>query len=247
MQWVFHEAASRGFGRYEWLTTHYSFSFARYYDPNRMGFGLLRVLNDDVIAPGTGFGKHPHDNMEIITIPLSGAIRHEDSMGNSATISVGEVQVMSAGTGVFHAEYNASETEPLSLLQIWIETNKRDVLPRYGQKRFIEEDLRDELCPVVGPIGTTTLDIYQDATLSLGRFEQGRQVQYRLSDITHGLYFFVIEGSVIIEGKQLSSRDGLGVWDIPGGMLTFVTAPKTYLLLIEIPMTEKASSATLEV
>lgn len=242
MESVLHEAASRGFGQHGWLTTHYSFSFASYYDRTRMGFGLLRVLNDDTIAPGAGFGQHPHDNMEIITIPLSGMLRHEDSMGNTETVSVGEVQVMSAGTGVFHSEYNASTTEPLSLLQIWIETNKKNVTPRYDQKHISDEDLRDKLFPVVGPMGGAALGIYQDATLSLGRYENEQTLKYALKDVSHGVYLFVIEGAVTVTGKRLTKRDGLGLWDITEGVLPIKVEPSTYLLLLEVPMTEEPSS-----
>ena len=154
MQTVFHEATSRGYAKHGWLETHHSFSFASYYDPARMGFGALRVLNDDAIAPGAGFGEHPHDNMEIITIPLSGALKHQDSMGNSAVVTEGEVQVMSAGTGVEHAEFNASTTDPLTLLQIWILTVKENATPRYDQKRFDLAQFRNTFFQVVGNMET---------------------------------------------------------------------------------------------
>ncbi len=237
MQTVFHEATSRGYAKHGWLETHHSFSFASYYDPARMGFGALRVLNDDAIAPGAGFGEHPHDNMEIITIPLSGALKHQDSMGNSAVVTTGEVQVMSAGTGVEHAEFNASTTDPLTLLQIWILTAKENATPRYDQKRFDQADFHNVFFPVVGSIGTEgMLGIHQDARLSLGRFEAGQEVVYLLPTSGHGVYFFVIEGEATIAGKKLATRDALGVWDTE--QVTVQTEKEVFLLAIEVPLSE---------
>lgn len=237
MNTVFHEASSRGFATHGWLTTHHSFSFASYYDPARMGFGALRVLNDDVIAPGSGFGRHPHDNMEIITIPLSGSLKHEDSMGNSAVIETGEVQVMSAGTGVEHAEWNASEIDELTLLQIWILSEKRGVLPRYDQRRFDDTKYHNVFFPVVGPMGDDgVLGIYQDARILLGRFEADKGVVYRLKSPAHGVYFFIISGEGDIESQKVQKRDALGVWNTKEVRIF----PKTelFLLAIEVPMTE---------
>ena len=234
MQTVFHEATSRGYAKHGWLETHHSFSFASYYDPERMGFGALRVLNDDAIAPGAGFGEHPHDNMEIITIPLTGALKHQDSMGNSAVVTAGEVQVMSAGTGVHHAEFNASTTEPLTLLQIWILTAKRNATPRYDQKRFDVERFRNTFFQVVGNMETEgVLGIHQEARLSLGRFEAGKEATYPLSP-EKGVYFFVIEGEVAIAGKKLATRDALGVWDT--GEIAVRAEKEAFLLAIEVPM-----------
>lgn len=237
MQSVFHQASSRGFAKHGWLTTHHSFSFASYYDPARMGFGALRVLNDDAIAPGSGFGRHPHDNMEIITIPLSGSLKHEDSMGNSAVIETGEVQVMSAGTGVEHAEWNASETNELTLLQIWILSEKRGVTPRYDQHRFDTSTYRNNFFSVVGPMNEGgMLGIHQDAIISLGCFDAGREVQYVLKSSGHGVYFFVIDGSGKIEGQALSRRDALGVWNTEEIAIT--SLEDLFLVAIEVPMTE---------
>lgn len=237
MQTVFHEAASRGYAKHGWLETHHSFSFASYYDPERMGFGALRVLNDDAIAPGAGFGEHPHDNMEIITIPLTGALKHQDSMGNSAVVTAGEVQVMSAGTGVFHAEFNASTTEPLTLLQIWILTAKRNTAPRYDQKRFDVEQFRNTFFQVVGNMETAgVLGIHQEAKLSLGRFEAGKEATYPLPSSTHGVYVFVIEGEVTIAGKKLTTRDALGIWDTEE--IAVRAEKETFLLAIEVPLRE---------
>lgn len=237
MQTVFHEATSRGYAKHGWLETHHSFSFASYYDPARMGFGALRVLNDDAIAPGAGFGEHPHDNMEIITIPLSGALKHQDSMGNSAVVTTGEVQVMSAGTGVEHAEFNASTTDPLTLLQIWILTAKENATPRYDQKRFDLAQFRNTFFQVVGNMETEgILGIHQDARLSLGRFEAGQEVVYPLPTSGHGVYFFVIDGEATIAGKKLATRDALGVWDTE--QVTVQAEKEVFLLAIEVPLSE---------
>ncbi len=235
MKTVFHEAGSRGYAKHGWLTTHHSFSFASYYDPERMGFGALRVLNDDHIAAGSGFGRHPHDNMEIITIPLSGSLKHEDSMGNSAVVTTGEVQVMSAGTGVEHAEYNASETKELTLFQIWIETAKRNVAPRYDQRPYQELDLQNRFLPVVGPMGTEgVLGIYQDATVSIGRFDLGSEVMHRCQSARHGVYCMVIEGEGVIAGTALETRDALAIWDTSEIHVKCRTA--MFLLFIEVPV-----------
>ncbi len=227
-------AGLRGDASHDWLTTHHSFSFASYYDSKRMGFGALRVLNDDVIAPGTGFGRHHHDNMEIITIPLAGALRHEDSMGNGAVITPGEVQVMSAGTGVEHAEFNASTVEPLSLLQIWIESARHDIAPRYDQKRFDPKQYHNTFFEVVGNVGSGELTIYQDAHLALARFDAGQEAVYPLHTPNHGVYFFVIAGAVTIAGVLLKERDALAVSATPGVTLHFEQA--TFLLAIEVPL-----------
>ena len=235
MQTEWYSAASRGYARYDWLTTHYSFSFASYYDKTRMGFGALRVLNDDMIAPGSGFGRHAHDNMEIITIPLSGTLRHEDNLGNSATIETGEIQVMSAGTGVEHAEYNASPTDELTLLQIWIRTETQDVTPRYDQRRFDTAEYHNRLFPVVGKIGEQgTLGIHQDARIFLGRFESEQSFSYDLRRPGRGVYFFVIDGAVMVAGKMLEKRDAIGVWDTE--TVTVTAQAGVFLLAIEVPM-----------
>lgn len=235
MKTVFHEATSRGYAKHGWLTTHHSFSFASYYDPARMGFGALRVVNDDQIAAGAGFGRHPHENMEIITIPLSGSLKHEDSMGNSAVVTTGEVQVMSAGTGVEHAEYNASETEDLTLFQIWILTAALNVAPRYDQRRFDPAEYRNTFCQVVGPIDTKEgLGIHQDARISLGRFEAGQEHIYTPITEGHGVYFLVVEGEGIVAGKKLGKRDALGVWEAEKVLLK--AEKELFLIAIEVPM-----------
>lgn len=249
MKTLLHRAKDRGYAEHGWLKTHHSFSFASYYDPAKMGFGALRVLNDDVIAPGAGFGMHPHDNMEIITIPLSGSLKHEDSMslpavtmpgallaGNSAVVETGEIQVMSAGTGVFHAEYNASPTEPLSLFQIWIETAVPGVTPRYDQKRFEQDAFNGAFVPVVGPIGTEgLLGIHQDAWVSLGQFVAGSEVAYKVREPSHGVYVMVTFGSVAIGDTVLEARDAIGITEATEVGVRVDTDAS--LLVLEVPMT----------
>ncbi len=238
MQTIFYEASSRGYASQGWLTTHHSFSFASYYDPTRMGFGALRVLNDDSIAPVSGFGRHPHDNMEIVTIPLSGSLKHEDSMGNSAVIETGEVQVMSAGTGVEHAEWNASETKELTLLQIWILSERRGVSPRYDQRRFDPALSRNTFFPVVGTMNEKEiLGIHQDARISLGRFDAGKEALYTLKIGSYGVYFFVIDGEGRIVSQKVQKRDALGVWDAQE--VSIFAQTELFLLTIEVPMTEE--------
>lgn len=238
MHTLFHSAQSRGYVKHEWLTTHHSFSFASYYDPEKMGFGALRVINDDVIAAGQGFGRHPHQDMEIITIPLSGALAHTDSMGNVETIETGEVQVMSAGTGVEHSEYNASKTEEVSLLQIWIETRTRGIVPRYTQKPFDPNLFKNTFHQIVGPEGSEKnggLSIHQDAFFSLGRFDADRSIEYNLQKRGNGVYFFVIEGGITVADKQLEKRDAIGVWDTE--KVGLHAKEGAFILILEVPMT----------
>lgn len=237
MQTVFHKADSRGYAKHGWLTTYHSFSFASYYNPEMMGFGALRVLNDDTIAAGQGFGRHPHQDMEIITIPLSGALAHEDSMGNSAVIHTGEVQVMSAGTGVEHSEFNASRTEDVSLLQIWILTRHPGVAPRYDQKFFDQTVFKNKLSLVVGPEDSEkegALFIHQDVFLSLGRFDADATTEYSLRNQGNGAYFFVIDGEAAVADTVLGERDALGVWDTKKVLLQAKSG--TFILTIEVPM-----------
>lgn len=208
-----------------------------------MGFGALRVLNDDRIAPGSGFGRHSHENMEIITLPLSGSLKHEDSMGNSAVIETGEVQVMSAGTGVEHAEWNASDTNELTLLQIWILSEKRGVSPRYDQRRFDATEYQNTFFSVVGPMNETeALGIHQDARVSLGRFDVGKKAQYVLKSLNHGVYFFAIEGRANIAGEHLEPRDALGIWAIDSVSIQAET--ELFLLVLEVPLKEEQKSGT---
>ncbi len=233
MQTIFHSADSRGYAQHGWLTSHHSFSFASYYDPARMGFGALRVINDDVIAPASGFGTHPHNNMEIITIPLSGALTHEDNMGNREVITTGEVQVMSAGTGVEHAEFNASESKAVTLLQIWILPDTPNVTPRYEQKHC-DITVPNTFVEVVGRFGESALGIHQDARLALGHFAAGETLSYLMKTPGHGAYFFVIDGAVTLAETSLGKRDGLGVWETE--KVTGKAIRDTFLLAIEVPM-----------
>lgn len=237
MQTVFHSAKSRGYAEHGWLVSYHSFSFADYYDPEKMGFGALRVINDDRIAAGQGFGRHSHQNMEIITIPLSGALAHEDSMGNAAVIKTGEVQVMSAGTGVEHSEFNASQTEAVTLLQIWILTRTPGVAPRYAQKPFDQPLFKNIFFPVVGPEDSEkegALFIHQDAYLSLARFDTDTDIEYVLRSKENGVYFFVIDGKIAVEGKVLGRRDALEVWDVE--KVSIQAKKDTFVLAIEVPM-----------
>src|SRR6195952_706652 len=196
MKKTFHPANERGHNDIGWLKANFSFSFGPYYNPEKVQFGVLRVLNDDIIAGGAGFGTHPHDNMEIITIPLSGALEHKDSMGNIGVIKSGEVQVMSAGSGVTHSEYNHSQTEAANTLQIWLFPKERNIKPRYDQKNFNELLSPNQFTTLISPDKSEdTLWINQDATFSLGDFELGQKIDYTVKTPGNGVYIFVIEGS----------------------------------------------------
>ncbi len=233
---ILHKAASRGGADLGWLKAKHTFSFAGHYDPERMHFGVLRVLNDDRIAAGRGFGTHPHDNMEIITIPLSGTIAHKDSMGNSGTISPGEVQVMSAGTGVTHSEFNHKEDEELSLLQIWLFPNKHGVTPRYDQLKFEVKDRHNTLQQILSPKADDAgVWIHQDAWFHMGEFDKDFKSTYSLKDRTNGVYAFVIKGDITINGTALNERDGLGIWDVEQLDLVANSAGAE-VLLMEVPM-----------
>lgn len=234
MQKIFHPAKDRGIGEHGWLHARYSFSFASYFDPMRLQFGALRVLNNDIIDPGAGFGTHAHDNMEIITIPLSGSLAHEDSMGNSSVIRTGEVQVMSAGTGVEHSEFNASKTDPIELLQIWILPNAYGPAPRYDQRAYDPEKMKDAFELVVGPFGSGALEIHQDASLSIADIGEGQEIQYAVHKEGNGVYFFVISGEAEATGELLGPKDALGLWETETAA---VKAKKPLrILAIEVPM-----------
>jgi redox-sensitive bicupin YhaK (pirin superfamily) len=235
MKTIFYPENERGKNDIGWLKANFSFSFASYHDPNKVHFGALRVLNDDIIAGGTGFGTHPHDNMEIITIPLEGGLEHKDSMGNTGVINAGEVQVMSAGTGVYHSEYNASATKDAKTLQIWLFPKERNIQPRYDQKSFKDILKLNQLTTLISPVkGNDTLWLNQDATFSMGDFEAGQQVNYDIKSSGNGAYVFVIEGSVKINSTVLNKRDALGVYDTS----SFIIEPEelSRFLIIDIPM-----------
>jgi len=236
MNKVLHPAQSRGFADHGWLKSFHSFSFANYYNPQKMHFGVLRVLNDDEVAPSMGFGTHPHDNMEIISIPLSGELKHKDSMGNEAVIKTGEIQVMSAGTGIEHSEFNASTTHPVKFLQIWLFPNKKNVTPRYDQIQLPDLAKYNELHQVLSPnVEDAGVWIHQNAWFHMGTFDAGNTQSYALNDSRNGLYLFIIEGSIEIEGETLGARDSIGLSDLNEISFTSVRA-STRVLLMEVPM-----------
>lgn len=235
MKTVLHPASSRGTADHGWLKTAHTFSFAGYYNPERIHYGVLRVLNDDWIAGGTGFGKHPHDNMEIVTIPLTGALEHQDSMGNKEVLCMGEVQAMSAGTGVFHSEYNASATEPCSLLQIWVIPERRGVEPRYEQRFYDVEALEREWHTVVNPMGQgEAMPIHQQAWFSLTKLAAGASRNYSPRRAENGVYFLVIEGAAEVAGHMLNPRDGLGVSECDE--ISVRAAQDAFILAMDIPL-----------
>jgi len=235
MATIFHKANSRGLADHGWLVSRHTFSFADYYNPERINFGMLRVINDDIVKPSMGFGTHPHDNMEIISIPLYGSLRHQDSMGNRHIISAGEVQVMSAGTGVTHSEYNNSETEDVNFLQIWVFPKKRNLTPRYGQKRFEKQERLNRFQLVVSPEQDgEAIWINQEAWFSLADLDAGTALSYRMHQLDNGLYVFVLNGEAEIEGQKLGRRDGLGLTE--HGEVRIDAHGDAELLLMEVPM-----------
>jgi redox-sensitive bicupin YhaK (pirin superfamily) len=233
---VFHPADSRGHANHGWLNSYHTFSFAGYYNPEREQFGVLRVLNDDEVSGGMGFGAHPHNNMEIISIPLEGDLEHKDNMGNKEVIRQGDVQVMSAGTGVTHSEYNKNPDRPVKFLQIWLFPNKVNVKPRYDQITLKEEDRHNKLQQIISPnpddAGTW---IHQDAWFSLGKFDKGQSFDYEIKKPGNGAYLFVLSGSFTAEGQQLGRRDGLGVWDTEKINIA-ATEDGAEVLVMEVPM-----------
>jgi redox-sensitive bicupin YhaK (pirin superfamily) len=235
MKKIFHAADSRGKADHGWLKANHSFSFANYFNPERIQFGALRVLNDDIIAPGMGFGTHPHNNMEIITIPLEGALEHKDSMDNSGVITSNEIQVMSAGTGIYHSEFNHHKNEKTNILQLWVFPNKQDVTPRYDQMSIESLKKPNQLYQVVSPHPEETgMWIHQDAWFHLGEFDQDTIFQYEMHKPNNGVYAFAIEGQFTIAEQVLEKRDALGISEIN----TFeVRASKnSKILTVEVPM-----------
>jgi redox-sensitive bicupin YhaK (pirin superfamily) len=236
-QTILHKADTRGDANHGWLHSRHTFSFARYYDHERVHFGVLRVLNDDVVEPGMGFGTHSHDNMEIISIPLEGDLEHRDSMGNVSVIRHGDIQVMSAGTGIEHSEVNKNNDRPVKFLQIWVIPNTRDVEPRYGQITLDPAERRNTLQQIVSPDpGAAGVWIHQDAWFHLGTFDQDVAVSYRLKKAGNGVYAFVVRGDATIEGTRLNERDGLGVWDTSVVAIT-ADSPGMEVLVMDVPMT----------
>jgi quercetin 2,3-dioxygenase len=235
-QTILHKAEDRGHANHGWLNAHHSFSFANYYDPKKMNFGVLRVLNDDIVAAGRGFGLHPHDNMEIITIPLEGDLTHKDSMGNAATIHHGDVQVMSAGTGIRHSEHNHNGDKELKLLQIWMFPDKINVEPRYDQISLNIADRHNKLQQILSPNQNDAgVWVHQNAWFHLGVFDEGLEIKYKLKSQNNGVYAFVISGSFEINGQKLNKRDGLGVWDLEELKIQS-HSEASEILLMDVPM-----------
>jgi quercetin 2,3-dioxygenase len=236
MEIVIHEAGKRGFANHEWLKSHHSFSFGDYYNPDNVHFGKLRVLNDDEVAPAQGFGLHSHKDMEIVTIPMQGSLKHNDNMDNNTVLAAGEVQVMSAGTGIMHSEFNASKTEPVHFFQIWIFTDQQGHKPRYGQKSFSESGRKEKWQLLVSRDGREdSLRIHQNAYISVIESGSLSDIAYNLHAPENGVYILVVDGAVSIEGRELNKRDAAGIWSLTGPLEIGFLQP-SYLLAIEVPM-----------
>jgi redox-sensitive bicupin YhaK (pirin superfamily) len=228
-------SSGSGHANHGWLDSHHTFSFANYYDPTRIHFGALRVLNDDQVSGGMGFGEHPHDNMEIISIPLYGDLEHKDSIGNKAVIRQNDVQIMSAGTGIRHAEYNHNKDKKTNFLQIWVFPKEKDIAPRYEQKTFNPEDRENKLQEVVSADKASEgVWINQDAWFHLGTLQKGFSDTYKVKKESNGVYAFVLEGEVTINGQALNKRDGFGVWEV--SELTIEATQDAEVLLMDVPM-----------
>ncbi len=235
MTTVLHKANSRGHANHGWLDSYHTFSFANYYDPERVHFGALRVLNDDRVEAGKGFGTHPHDNMEIISIPLHGDLEHRDSMGNHAVIRQGDIQVMSAGTGIMHSEYNLNPDREVSFLQIWVFPNKKNIKPRYDQVSIRDIAKGNQFNQILSPTEEDQgVWIHQEAWFHLGEFEEGVSTSYTLKKEGNGVYLFLLEGEAVVERQLLEKRDGLGIKDVKE--ITFTSNTFSKVLLMEVPM-----------
>jgi quercetin 2,3-dioxygenase len=235
MNTVFHQAETRGHADHGWLDTNHTFSFGHYYDPTRVHFGALRVLNDDFVEGGKGFGTHPHDNMEIVSIPLSGDLEHKDSMGNVTVIRQNDIQIMSAGTGIQHSEYNKNKDKAVNFLQIWVFPKLKNIKPHYDQKTFLPEERVNKFQVVVAPNKDTGgVLINQDAWFSLGKLQSGFKTSYTINKTGNGVYAFVIEGNISVNGQSLNKRDGYGLWDVQS--VSIEATPDSEILLIEVPM-----------
>lgn len=234
MKKVIDRASSRGFFNHGWLKTYHTFSFANYYNPERIHFGALRVLNDDSVAPSMGFDTHPHKNMEVISIPLKGYLRHGDSVQNTQTITPGDIQVMSTGSGIYHSEYNDSEEEQLQFLQIWVFPRIENTKPEYNNFDVRSLLKENELSLIISPDGKTPASIKQDAWFSMGDFDTERTIEYCMHQEGNGAYLFVIEGEISVLDERLSKRDGIGIWDISNFSIRVTKGTK--LLVIEVPM-----------
>lgn len=232
----FHAADSRGAANHGWLQSFHTFSFANYYNPSRIHFGALRVLNDDRVSGGMGFGEHPHDNMEIISIPLEGDLEHKDSMGNTTVIRHGDIQVMSAGTGIYHSEYNRNKDATVKFLQIWIFPNKKNVTPRYDQITMNPADRQNQFQQVLSPNPEDAgVWVHQDAWFHLGKFDQDFSVDYSIKKEGNGLYVFVLSGQFEVDGQIVQTRDGLGIRQASDVSFKALS-PGAEVLLMEVPM-----------
>ena len=234
MKTILHKAATRGHADHGWLDTYHTFSFASYFNPERVHFGALRVLNDDKVAPSEGFGMHPHQNMEVISIPLKGYLRHGDSIENSSVITPGTIQVMSTGTGIYHSEYNDSATEPLEFLQILVFPKQENTKPKYDNFDIRHAVKRNELSLIVSPDGNAPASILQDAWFSIGKLDKGVKKTYDMHREDTGVYVFVIEGQANVSGTVLSRRDGMGIYDT--NSVAIEALEDSEILLIEVPM-----------
>ena len=235
MKKAFHAAETRGNANHGWLNATHSFSFANYHNPDRMNFGALRVLNDDTIAAGMGFGTHPHENMEIITIPMEGDLEHKDSMGNIGVINEGEIQVMSAGTGVHHSEYNKNADQAVKVLQLWVFPKKQNVTPRYDQMSVRDLKKPNDFYQVLSPNSEDEgMWVHQDTWFHLGEFDVEQSLDYTIKQPGNGVYVFVIQGSFNVEGENLKKRDAIGIWDTE--TINFTAQSESKVLLVEVPM-----------
>lgn len=234
MKKVIHKADTRGHSKLDWLDSYHTFSFDEYFDSNRINFGALRVLNDDKVEACKGFDTHPHKNMEIITIPLKGSLQHGDSKKNSRTITVGDIQTMSAGTGIFHSEMNASEDEPVEFLQIWIMPKERNTRPVYQDYSIREMERPNALSVIVSPDGSTPASLLQDTWFSIGKVEAGKKLGYHMHQSHAGVYIFLIEGEIKVDGEVMERRDGIGIYETNSFELE--TLKDSHILLIEVPM-----------
>ncbi|MCD0477965.1 pirin family protein [Chryseobacterium sp. LC2016-29] len=235
MKTVYHKADSRGHANHGWLNSYHTFSFAGYQNPERTHFGVLRVLNDDTVSQGMGFGTHPHKDMEIISIPLEGDLEHKDSMGTTAVIKKGEIQVMSAGTGVQHSEYNKNKDEAVKFLQIWVFPREIGVEPRYDQISIADGEKNNGFQQILSPNKNDAgVWIHQDAWFNLGKFTKGNGKNYMLNKKGNGVYAFVLKGSAKVGDRDLGERDGLGIWDTQS--FNIEATEDTEILLMEVPM-----------
>ncbi len=236
MKTVIHKAEERGIAEFGWLHSRHSFSFGRYFNPEKMGFGLLRVLNDDIVEPGEGFGKHPHDNMEIISIVLDGELEHRDSMGTGSVIKTGDVQVMSAGKGITHSEFNHSNERRVNFLQLWIIPKEKNIEPVYDQKSFTLTKRKNRIQTVVSGIKPDNiLNIHQNASISFGNFEKGKDVNYNIQYPGNGAYLFILNGNIKLNGDSIAGKDAIGISDTTE--FSFHTESDTDFIIVDVPMT----------